>query len=93
MHCPELSLLALLQIFHMYYWPHFHKMSTLLKGLKSFFNQSQFPSGIAVKKIHLPMQETLTRDVGLIPGWERCSGEGNGTPVQDSCLENSMDSP
>ena len=30
-------------------------------------------------------------DVGLIPGLGRSSGEGNGYPVQYSCLENSMD--
>ena len=26
-----------------------------------------------------------------IPGWGRCPGEGNGTPLQYSCLENPMD--
>ena len=30
-------------------------------------------------------------DMGLIPGWERSPGEGNGNPLQDSCLENTMD--
>ena len=30
-------------------------------------------------------------DVGLIPGSERLPGEGNGNPLQYSCLENSMD--
>ena len=29
-------------------------------------------------------------DLGSIPGW-RSSGEGNGSPLQDSCLENPMD--
>ena len=28
---------------------------------------------------------------GLIPGWGRSPGEGNGFPLQYSCLENSMD--
>ena len=32
-----------------------------------------------------------TRDLGSIPGWERHSGEGNGNPLQYSCLENPMD--
>ena len=27
----------------------------------------------------------------MIPGWERCPGEGNGSPLKYSCLENSMD--
>ena len=32
-----------------------------------------------------------TGDVGLIPGLERSPGEGNGYPLQFSCLENPMD--
>ena len=31
------------------------------------------------------------RDVGLIPGSGRSPGEGNGYPLQYSCLENPMD--
>ena len=30
-------------------------------------------------------------DPDLIPGWGRFPGEGNGNPLQYSCLENSMD--
>ena len=30
-------------------------------------------------------------NVGLIPGSGRSPGEGNGSPLQYSCLENSMD--
>ena len=30
-------------------------------------------------------------DLGLIPGLGRSPGEGNGYPLQYSCLENSMD--
>ena len=30
-------------------------------------------------------------DLGLIPGSGRSSGEGNGNPLQYSCLENPMD--
>ena len=30
-------------------------------------------------------------DLGSIPGLERYPGEGNGTPLLYSCLENSMD--
>ena len=29
-------------------------------------------------------------DVGFIPGLGRSSREGNGNPLQDSCLKNSM---
>ena len=31
------------------------------------------------------------RDAGSIPGSGRSPGEGNGIPLQYSCLENSMD--
>ena len=31
------------------------------------------------------------RDAGLIPGSGRSPGEGNGNPLQYSCLENSID--
>ena len=30
-------------------------------------------------------------DLGLILGWGEYPGEGNGNPLQYSCLENSMD--
>ena len=30
-------------------------------------------------------------DLGLIPGLGRSPGEGNGSPLQYSCLENPMD--
>ena len=33
----------------------------------------------------------IVGDLGLIPGLERSSGEGNGYLLQDSCLENPMD--
>ena len=46
-----------------------------------------FPSGSAVK--NLPAS---VGDLGLIPGLGRSPGEGNGSPLQYSCLENSMDS-
>ena len=31
-------------------------------------------------------------DLGFIPGWGRSLGEGNGNPLQYSCLGNPMDS-
>ena len=31
------------------------------------------------------------RDVGLIPGLGRSPGGGNGSPLQNSCLENPME--
>ena len=40
---------------------------------------------------NLPANAGDTRNTGLIPGSERSPGEGNGNPLQYSCLENSMD--
>ena len=36
------------------------------------------------------MQEDA-RDTGLIPGWGRCPGGGNGSPLQYSCLKSPTD--
>ena len=40
---------------------------------------------------NLPANAGDTRDVGLIPRLGRSPGVGNGTPLQYSYLENSMD--
>ena len=40
---------------------------------------------------NLPANAADVRDVGLIPGSRRFLGEGNGNPLQYSCLDNSMD--
>ena len=40
---------------------------------------------------NLPAKAGDVRDMGLIPGLGRSPGEGNGNPLQYSCLENSMD--
>ena len=37
-----------------------------------------------------PANAGATGDSGLIPGLVRSPGEGNGNPLQYSCLENSM---
>ena len=44
---------------------------------------------LAVK--NLPASAGDLRDVGLIPGSGGSSGGGHGNPLQDSCMENSMD--
>ena len=46
-----------------------------------------FHGGSVVKK-NLPAN---VGDMGLIPGLGRSPGEGNGNPLQYSCLENPMD--
>ena len=46
--------------------------------------------GDAVVK-NLPANAGDPGDVGLIPGSGRSPGEGNGNPLQYSCLENPLD--
>ena len=45
-----------------------------------------FPGGSVVKN-----PPASAEGVGLISGSERCPGEGNGNPLQYSCLGNPMD--
>ena len=45
-----------------------------------------FPGGSVVKN-----PPVNVRDAGLIPGSRVFPGEGNGSPLQYSCQENSMD--
>ena len=45
-----------------------------------------FPGGSEVKA-----SASNAGDLGSIPGSGRSPGEGNGNPLQDSCLENPMD--
>ena len=40
---------------------------------------------------NLPANAADLRDMGSIPGSGRFPGEGNGNPLQYSCLENPMD--
>ena len=40
---------------------------------------------------NLPASAGEAKDKGPIPESGRCPGEGNGNPLQYSCLENTMD--
>ena len=51
-----------------------------------FFSAQGFPGGSEVKA-----SASNTGDPGLIPGSGRSPGEGNGNPLQYSCLKNPMD--
>ena len=48
-----------------------------------------FPGGAEVK--NSPANAGNARKAGAIPGLGRSPGEGNGNPLQYSCLENPMD--
>ena len=55
-------------------------------GPKREFSYLSFPGGSDGK-----VPACKVGDPGLIPGSGRSPGEGNGHPLQYSCLENSMD--
>ena len=48
-------------------------------------------SQVALEVKNLPANSGDPRDGGWTPGLERSPGEGNGNPLQYSCLENSTD--
>ena len=49
------------------------------------------PCDSVVKKKNSTANAGDSGDTGSISGWEDSPGEGNGYPLQYSCLENSMD--
>ena len=50
------------------------------------------PGGSVVKKKKNPLASARDiGDMGSLPGWGRSPREGNGSPLQCSCLENLMD--
>ena len=52
-------------------------------------SQEGFPAGTSVKNPLANLGDT--RDMDSIPGLGRYPGEGNGTPLQYSCLKTPMD--
>ena len=48
-----------------------------------------FPGGASGKEP--PANAGNAKDEGSIPGWGRFPGEGNGNPLQYSCLQDPMD--
>ena len=57
-----------------------------LENFQTTINSKGFPGGSEVKASASNMG-----DLGSIPGSGRSPGEGNGNPLQYSCLENPMD--
>ena len=67
-------------------------LGTILQRASVFLSEKwgwlcHLPGGASGKE---PASADL-RDMGSIPGFRRSPGEGNGNPLQYSCLENPMD--
>ena len=61
-------------------------MKNIKSEMKHILEAMSFPAGSDGKA-----SACNAGDPGLIPGSERSPGEGNGKPLQHSCLENPMD--
>ena len=61
----------------------------MTEQLAQMIDLGRLPDGTVVKNI--PATAGDTGDSGLIPGSGRSPGEGDGNPLQYSCLENRMD--
>ena len=72
-----------------------HKKSDTTGQLNNNNKFSNLPrnqaSQVALVVKNPPANSGDIRDVGSIPGLGRSPGEGNGNPLQYSCLENPMD--
>ena len=70
---------SLFNLFYLFIFIHFFKCS-------KFYSDLVFPGGSEVK-----VSASNVGDLGSIPESGRSPGEGNGNPLQYSCLENPMD--
>jgi len=57
--------------------------------LEIYYHILGFPGGLVVNNRLANAGDT--KDISLIPGSERYPGEGNGHPLQNSCLGSPMD--
>ena len=68
------------------FWLSQTDVMTLCKIYTTLLRIAGFPSGSVVKSL-----PAIVRDVGSVPGLARSPGEGNGNPLQCSCLGTPMD--
>ena len=68
-----------------------NEISQILKGQTLYESPYMRASHMALVVKNPPSSAGDKRDAGLIPGSERCPGEGHSNPLQCCCLENPMD--
>ena len=75
---------------YLYYWNEKYYRNGFADVIELFYSlYLGFPGGLVVK--NLPPNSEDTEDMGSFPESERSPGEGNGNPLQYSCLGNPMD--
>ena len=65
--------------------------SDRMEILRHYFQVLLWVSQVVLEVKNSPANAGDVRDAGSIPGSGRSPGEGNGTPLQRSCLGNPMD--
>ena len=85
--CPKVTLITFLLVV---YFGHIGLIWGNVLSILIYQRVSWISQGALVVK-NLPASAVDVRDVGLIPGSGRSSGEGNGNLIQYSCLENPTD--
>ena len=73
------------------WWTAIHGVARSRTRLMQLSSSSSSSSMVALVAKNLPVNAGDIRDSGSIPESERFPGEGNGNPLQYSCLENPMD--
>ena len=69
----------------------FGRINLFFSGLFSFFTLEMYLGQVVAQMVkRLPTMPTCGKP-GSIPGSGSSPGEGNGSPLQYSCLENPMD--
>ena len=67
------------------------EQNLIIKFIIYYTDVTYLPSQVALVVKNLSANTGDLRDTGSIPGLGRSPGEGNGNPLQYSCLENPMD--
>ena len=64
----------------------FRRQNSVTKVVESLYDSKEMSYGLIIE-----LTDNVWGDVGSVLGSGRSPGEGNGNPLQYSCLENSMD--
>ena len=78
-------------VFYIYIYTHTHTHTYIYTHTHTHTRAHIWASQAVLVMKNPPANAGDTRDVVSIPGSERSPGEGNGYPLQYSCLENPMD--
>ena len=91
LHCKRIFFATDHQGSPQYCWRELKIVLIFFNILQSVDKQVKAVNQVAIMVKNLPSKTWDVRGMGLTPGSGRSPGEGTGTPLQYSCLENSVD--